>query len=86
MRQCMYSQYGSNMHRHRRCKIKPNYVKHSREQLQHMLQGRHDAKSIQAPKETVKENIGKWGRKLHVGECVVPKCPLMGVVLLELSC
>lgn len=35
-------------------------MKCSREQLQHMLQGRRDVKSIQAPKETVKLNAGKW--------------------------
>lgn len=69
----MYAQYVSNIHRHRGCKIKPSNVKCSREHLQHMPQGRCDVKSIQAPKERVKQNIGKWGRKLHVGECVVPK-------------
>lgn len=62
------------IHRHHRCKTKPSHVKCSRELLQCVLQGRRDAKNIQALKERVKQNTGKWGRKLHVGVFVVRRC------------
>lgn len=74
-----------HIHRHQRCKIKRGHMKSSREQLRRVLQGRRDRKSIQASTETVKWNTGKCGAELHVGVCVVLKCPLKGEVTLELS-
>lgn len=48
-----------HVRRHQMCKIKPSHTKCSGEQLQHVLQGRRDVKSIPAPRETVKLNTGK---------------------------